>query len=271
MEFSSYPLLEKEFNKWCQENNLDVTNIANQVFTCGGKVYLLLEEKEGNVCDQDYHFILSEYERRALKEPKFSIDAVVYKWGTHFCYTKVGVMDQPDNDNVKDFKYLGETTFEKPGMPFLGVHGQYEILNGSRFYGDWVRKAKFLGISTLGICEKNTLAGTMSFQEACQGEEIKSILGETITIRNEGDLFSEGKVYALNEKGWKNILQINAEINVINPTQFIYEKRLLELGEGVAFVFDPLGYEYNREKAELYKEKFDACYFKVDTVQYENE
>ena len=271
MEFSSYPLLEKEFFNWCKTNNLKVEKIDNQVFACGGMVFLLLEEKEGNVCDQDYHFILSEHEKRALKEPRFSIDAVAYKWGTKFCYTKVGVMDQPDNDNVKLFKYLGETTLETPGMPFLGVHGQYEILNGSRNYGDWTKKAKFLGISTLGICEKNTLAGIMSFQEACQGDEIKSILGETITIKNENDLFNEGKVYALNEKGWKNILQINAEINVINPTQYIDEKRLLELGEGVVFVFDPLGYAYDKDKVKEYQEKFSDCYYKMDTVQYESD
>ena len=44
-------------------------------------------------------------------------------------------MDQPDNDNVKEFKYLGTTTLETPNLPFLGIHGQYEILNGWSFWG----------------------------------------------------------------------------------------------------------------------------------------
>ena len=179
-------------------------------------------------------------------------------------------MDQPDNDNVKEFKYLGTTTLEVPNLPFLGIHGQYEILNGSRNYDDWVAKAKFLQVPTLGICEKNTLAGTMAFQQACGKGEIKSILGETITISNGNDLFCEGKVYALTADGWKNVLQTNAEINVINSSQFVLEDRLLQLGKGVAFVFDPLQFPYDKKTVKKYMEAFDQCYFKLDTVEFEN-
>ena len=170
MNFDVYAFLEKDFYSWCSDNFLQVENIGEHIFKCGDKTFLLLEEKEGNVFDTDYHFILNSYEKSIVNE----VDAVVYKWGTKYCYTNVAVMDQPDNDNVKDFKYIGTTTLNVPGLPFLGVHGQYEILNGSRNYGDWAAKAKFLQIPTLGICEKNTLAGTMAFQQACQKKEIKS-------------------------------------------------------------------------------------------------
>ena len=270
MEFSSYPLLEKDFFQWCSNNHLKIEPVANHIFNCGDMVFLLLEEKDGNVCDVDYHFILNDYEKKAIKSTTLPIDAVVYKWGTKFCYTKVAVMDQPDNDNVKEFKYLGTTTLETPNLPFLGIHGQYEILNGSRNYDDWVAKAKFLQVPTLGICEKNTLAGTMAFQQACGKGEIKSILGETVTISNGNDLFCEGKIYALTADGWKNVLQTNAEINVINPSQFVLEDRLLQLGKGVAFVFDPLQFPYDRDTVKKYMEAFDQCYFKLDTVEFEN-
>ena len=270
MEFSSYSLLEKDFLQWCLNNHLKIEPVTDHIFNCGDMVFLLLEEKDGNVCDVDYHFILNDYEKKSIKSTTLPIDAVVYKWGTKFCYTKVAVMDQPDNDNVKEFKYLGTTTLEVPNLPFLGIHGQYEILNGSRNYDDWVAKAKFLQIPTLGICEKNTLAGTMAFQQACGKGEIKSILGETITISNGNDLFCEGKIYALTADGWKNVLQTNAEINVINSSQFVLEDRLLQLGKGVAFVFDPLQFPYDKKTVKKYMEAFDQCYFKLDTVEFEN-
>jgi DNA polymerase-3 subunit alpha len=270
MEFNSYPLLEKDFFQWCSNNHLKIEPVTDHIFNCGDMVFLLLEEKDGNVCDADYHFILNDYEKKSIKSTTLPIDAVVYKWGTKFCYTKVAVMDQPDNDNVKEFKYLGTTTLEVPNLPFLGIHGQYEILNGSRNYDDWVAKAKFLQVPTLGICEKNTLAGTMAFQQACGKGEIKSILGETITISNGNDLFCEGKIYALTADGWKNVLQTNAEINVINPSQFVLEDRLLQLGKGVAFVFDPLQFPYDKKTVKKYMEAFDQCYFKLDTVEFEN-
>ena len=270
MEFNSYPLLEKDFFQWCLNNHLKIEPVTDHIFNCGDMVFLLLEEKDGNVCDADYHFILNDYEKKSIKSTTLPIDAVVYKWGTKFCYTKVAVMDQPDNDNVKEFKYLGTTTLEVPNLPFLGIHGQYEILNGSRNYDDWVAKAKFLQVPTLGICEKNTLAGTMAFQQACGKGEIKSILGETITISNGNDLFCEGKIYALTADGWKNVLQTNAEINVINSSQFVLEDRLLQLGKGVAFVFDPLQFPYDKKTVKKYMEAFDQCYFKLDTVEFEN-
>lgn len=266
MNFDVYSFLEKDFLSWCDENFLQVEKVKDSLFQCGDKIFLLLEEKDGNIFDANFHFILNTWEKSIIKE----VDSVVYKWGTRFYYTDVSVMEQPDNDNIKEFKYIGTTTLHTPGLPFLGVRGQYEILNGSRNYVDWVSKAQFLDISVLGICEKNTLAGTMAFQQSCQKKDIKSILGETITINNGKDLFFEGKVFALNHKGWQNILQTNAEINVINPSQFVSEERLLGLGEGVAFVFDPLTCPYDVFTIKKYQKAFDLCYFKLDSVQYEN-
>lgn len=267
MNFDVYSFLEKDFLNWCGENFLQVEEVKDSLFQCGDKKFLLLEEKNGNIFDANFHFILNAWEKSIIKE----VDSVVYKWGTRFYYTDVSVMEQPDNDNIKEFKYIGTTTLHTPSLPFLGVRGQYEILNGSRNYTDWVSKAQFLDISVLGICEKNTLAGTMAFQQSCQKKDIKSILGETITINNGKDLFFEGKVFALNHKGWQNILQINAEINVINPSQFVSEERLLGLSEGVAFVFDPLTCPYDILTIKKYQKAFDLCYFKLDSVQYENE
>lgn len=259
------------FKQWCEANFLDVKELDHHVFECGGQKFMLLSEKSGNVFDENFHFLLETGEQSRLSEPEDEIFAVVYKLGNRFYYTKVDNMDNPEAGAIKEFRYIGEPTITTPNCPFLGVHGLYEILNGSRPYSDWVAKAKFLKTDVLGLCEKNTLAGTMPFQVECSGANIKSVLGETITISSGADLFVEGKVFALNEQGWKNILQINAEINVLNPSQFVTLERLLELGEGVAFVFDPLSFSYDENVVKRFQKAFDLCYYKLDSVQYTND
>jgi DNA polymerase-3 subunit alpha len=260
--------ITSKFKSWCKDNHLAPTQVGDYVYEVEGKKYLLLEEKDGNVCNSEYEIMLNAYEHSLVK----SVDFVLYLWGTRFVYTPVGVLDNPGNENVHIFKYLGETTLNTPGLPFLGVHGPYEILNGTRPYNDWASKAKFLKIDTLGICEKNTLAGTLSFQEVCKKKNLKSVLGETITIKSDTeDLLYEGKLYVINQKGWKNLLLINTEINVNNPSQFIEERKLFELAEGLVFAFNPLFFPFSIDKIKQYQKAFSYCYFQLDSVQYSNE
>jgi DNA polymerase III alpha subunit len=91
-----------------------------------------------------------------------------------------------------------------------------------------VKKAKFLGIDTLGIAEQNTLAGTLAFQEDCKKKEIKSIIGETITVLAEDKSKFHIKLYVQNEEGWKNLLWINKVINVDNGGEYIGIGELLD-------------------------------------------
>lgn len=261
-------MIQKQFKEWCKNNHLSPTQIEGPIYEIGGKKFLLLQEKEGNICNCEYEIILNTFEYTLLKK----VDYVLYLWGSRFMYTPVDVIDNPGNGNVHLLKHLGKTTLSTPGVPFLGIHGCYEILNGTRFYEDWVAKAKFLEIESLGICEKNTLAGVFYFQEACKKADIKSILGETITIKSSTeDAFYEAKVYATNETGWKNLLLINVEINVNNPSQFVTEEKLLQLSEGIVFVFSPMYFPYNPVKIKEYQSAFKHCYFQLDSVQYSND
>lgn len=79
---------------------------------------------------------------------------------------------------------------------FIGVHGQSEILNGSGNYFDWAKKAKFLGLKSLGICEKNSLSGVIKFQSACEAVGIKPIIGMEITVWKGGDVYYGLKCFA---------------------------------------------------------------------------
>ena len=50
----------------------------------------------------------------------------------------------------------------------LGIHTPFELLNGSFSLTDWIKKAKYLGQSALGICDYNTMAATLILQKECE-------------------------------------------------------------------------------------------------------
>ena len=92
---------------------------------------------------------------------------------------EAGDVLQQEHLGVNDFipfKYWGKAN-QSPDLQTtfgcLGIHGGYELLNGSRMYGDWCKKASFLNMEFLGLAEKNTLAGTLAFQQACKNAGIK--------------------------------------------------------------------------------------------------
>lgn len=258
--------MREDLQKWAEDNLLDVRQTGPRTYECGNQSFLLLEEKEGVICDQEFDLILDDDEKKLSK----TVNWLLYKWGSKFYYTSPEEIDNLSDDNLKPFKYIGEALCTKPGYPMIGIHGMYELLNGTCDYNQWAAKAKFLGIDTLGICERNTLAGTLLFQQECAKAGIKSILGETIVIHTDKDEFLEAKVYALNEAGWKNILLMNVEINVIN-SGWISESKVLELGEGVAFVADPMMMPYNGSHVIRYSQSFERLYFKLDTVIWDSE
>lgn len=258
--------MQRELKDWCKSNCLDLNYLGNNMFEIGGKKFLLLEHKDSLIFNEDFELILSTYEQVHLKE----VDYVLYKFGTKFYYTPIDKIDNPGGGNMSVFKYLGKSTSTRPNLPFLGIHGCYEILNGSRFYEDWVAKAKFLDINILGICEKNTLGGIFPLQEACGGD-IKPIFGETVSIKIPDDRLFESKLYVINETGWKNLLLINSEINVFNPSKYIDEEKLLSLTEGLVFVFNPSYFPYDEERLKLYKSKFSEIYFQLDSVEFKSE
>lgn len=252
--------MKELFEDWLIKNLLIFENPVDSVYLIDSKSYLLIDHKDGKIIDSKFSLILSREEKQVLNE----VDFISFLWGDKFYYTPSSKIKNPEFNILR---YLGQISQES--YPFLGVHGKYELLNGSKDYSEWCKKAKFLNIKTLGICEKNTLAGTLAFQIECKKNGVKSILGETISIKIDSDIYL-GKVFAFNKQGWENILLINTEINVINPSKYITEERLLELTEGVIFVFHPAYFPFNEKKIEQYSKKFLQCYFQLDSCEYNN-
>lgn len=258
--------------------------------------FLYIHPFDGKIIDGDFSFILSDREFEMCYDKSQGTDIeedfkyILFEFGGKFYYSSLiqsvnrynEIIFKPD---FNDFKYLGTTTEEHdngwPTLIHLGVHSEYEMLNGSGACELWAKKAKFMRMNMLGICDKNTLAGALSFQSACDKFGIKPIIGETITVAINYEVGQttpetfELKLYCMNADGWKNLLLVNKAINV-DYDGFIPDKELLHLGGGLVCVI-PKDSEMNYIKADKravvkliarYKKAFERVYYQIDTVEY---
>lgn len=304
--------MQKLFRKWVQSNKIKVSLKTDKVFEVKGLgTCLLLDIKTSRgreVILQDNHLLLSDSEIDILENQE--INNVVFQFGEKFYYTKA----EPNNDGnieyeFKEFRYIGETSEQETEYINLGVHENYELLNGNFSADRWVAKAKFLRMKSLGIISKNTLSGTIPFQSACIKGGIKPIIGETITIcynylkqekqykkdfpedTNLEDFVpetSEAILYVKNEDGWRNLLRINYHINVLNvegigegESTYIRWEDLRQMSDGLIFVFNNFSilnwcldnnqYDKYDYWISTHKKYFSQVYYQWDSVRYYNE
>lgn len=281
--------MTESLSKWIQENKLTISesdlNGSDIITIEGVGSFLYVHPFDGKIIDEDFAFILSDEEFDLLDEKK--VDFILFEFGQKFYYASPKQTKNRYNEIIykpefNDFKYLGKTS-EPFVMDFthLGVHSEYEMLNGSGACELWVKKAAFLGVKALGICDKNTMAGVLSFQTSCDKKGIKPIIGETVTVavnyseEQANQETFELKLYAINYEGWKNLLLVNKAINV-DYDGFIPDTLLYTLGKGLCCVV-PKESELNyikddRKKAikliSKYKKAFDRVYYQIDTVEY---
>ena len=248
----------EDLKKWCASNLLDA-HYCNNIVTINGLRFFFLENFEFE----------SDFSIDSTNIPTKEVDYVVYKFGTQYYYTSVADLNKP---KLNSFKYIGKAKSElEVSMPFLGIHGKYELMNGSRDYSLWCKKAKFLSVETLGICERNTLAGALCFQNHCKDNGIKSILGETLDVKTLNDQIYHIKLYVINEIGWKNLLTLNYCINT-NNTSFVEEKEVFLHSEGLICVLVPLYSDYDIIPTNKYISAFgDNLYYQFDTVELSND
>lgn len=255
--------LLKDLHEWIRRNLLDVKFLSKVLLELDGKKYYVVFPKDGIIVKT-----LEVKLNLNIEDRKVICDYYLFEFGGIWYYS-----NSEDEGEVEFnlFKYKGKAKLEITEYDFvhLGIHGKYELLNGSGHYDQWIEKSKFFGYNkAIGICEKNTLAGILQFQLDCKKEKIQPILGETITIKIK-DSFYEGKVFVRNDVGWRNLLLINTEINVINKKKYILEKRLLELGEGLVFVFSN-DFPLSKEKITIYQKSFGykMIYYQIDLVEW---
>ncbi len=244
--------------EYLESNFISFTELSSTKIEIDNKVYSIVEPDEDDnvIFDEDFRLIADE---------DIECDRFCYNFGGNWYFEEKKDINKP---KLNELKYLGVADLVIPTETFLGVHGGYELLNGSRVYKDWIKKAKFIGCKSLGICEKNTLAGTMKFQLECKKAEIKSILGATYTVfRKEEDFRYDITLFAKNENGWRNLLLINKEVKVINKN-FVEEQSLFSLLQDLFVIADPKSLQFEKINKGLLNV---IDFYNFDTVNYELE
>jgi DNA polymerase-3 subunit alpha len=280
-----------ELKEWLDARGL-VYNFVDKILNISSFGRLLyIEGIDGKLIGENFEFLLTDEEDDLLYQDD-DLNHVVFKWGTKFYYSTLEEKRDEQGDVVyepvfNDLVNLGEyqSKFESIGFVNLGVHTGYELLNGSGEASKWVNKAKFMKHSAVGICEKNTLAGTLPLQMACKKAGLRCVHGITISVATEYDPSSENqnlfdlKLYVKDEVGWRNLLNISKLINV-DFAGYIPEEMLLERTEGLVCVFPTEGY-FNRlisEKAKAlkyinkYKKFFgEDLFYQIDCSEYDDD
>jgi DNA polymerase-3 subunit alpha len=283
----------KDLKIWIKQSNINCTFSGAVLFIDNFGKLLFIPEKDGIIIQKDYSLILSDEEYDLLDEDA-EIKNVVFKFGNRYFFCSVNNRKKNEyNEDVieprfNDFRNIGEFNSDFNDLNFchLGVHTGYELLNGSGDADSWLKKAKHFKYNSLGICERNTLAGTLSFQLQCEKHSIKSILGETISVvynynaEKEFQDTYEVKVYVKNSLGWKNLLRISKAINV-DYKEFIPLEELLELSDGLSFVFFKESYLYDNiykkenflKDLKLWKSKIKKSdlYFQIDLNEFSDD
>jgi DNA polymerase III subunit alpha len=280
--------MTENLQHWADEHHLIISELqinGSDIIACAIGKLLYVKPTDGKIIDESFGFILTDEEFTLLESGE--VDYILFEFGGMFYYSPLTKDVNKYNEEIyktsfNDFKYIG-TTSEPAVVEFahLGIHTEYELLNGSGSSELWCKKAKFMGVKALGICDKNTLAGALCFQTSCENEGIKSIIGETISVAvnydpdvDNQEIF-ELKLYVLNYEGWKNLLLVNKAINV-DYDGYIPDTLLYTLGKGLCCVIPKeshLNYIKNDYNAAVkliarYKRSFDKVFYQIDTVEY---
>ena len=251
---------------WIKNKKLVVTFlIENTTFSIKGVegCFYIMNQKD-ILLSEEMRLIFSEEE--VLSD---GCDFYVFEWGGKWFYEK------KDYERVSfiSLENLGivDQVLENNKFPFLGLHGEFELYNGSSRYQVWIDRAKFLGYKSLALVERNTLAGVLSFQSICEKNKVKSIIGEEISVMKEGSIYFI-KIYTKNQKGWEILLRINKEIRVVNERPFIEEERLFQIiDKNVIIVLDKW-VKLTQEKIFDFTVQIQSenLYYQWDTPIYKN-
>lgn len=266
----------KELCEWLEMNKIQYSQVDADVINIPGFGKAYFQDTQRSTYnsifrkDMDGNLIFNSMVRpeELLND---GIENIVFKFGDNFYYHN---LHQDFKLNV--LKYIGERIPLNHNIPFvnLGVHTPFELLNGSFMPEEWIRKAKYLGHTSLGICDYNTMAACFIFQKECDAAGINPVFGYSLTVEADGFNFG-AKVYVQTQRGFRNLLRIQKAImvdNVENKTIDISE--LLNRAEGNVLVLDkyaPTSFVENESVVATLTKAFDNIYYQVDLSEYKAE
>lgn len=261
-----------ELTQWLEENKIRHRRIDQEVVEIEGlgKMYMadlsnlnsIFKGTEGNL-----QFNLMERPEVLLAE---GIRYVAFPFGDNWYY-----YDIEAGFRFNILKYVGRRVPCKVEVPFvnLGVHTPYELLNGSGDVADWVRKAVYLGHTALGICDRNTMAATLSLQKECAKAGIRHVFGYSCTLEHEGEKVGI-KIYSQSQRGLRNLLRIQKAVMVDSVENTLPLPELLRRADGNVLVFGKLAsywMESHPSVLKVLKEAFNGVYYQVDLSEYKAE
>lgn len=266
----------EELYSWLDANKIRYERIDNEVTLLPGfgKTYFQDTQKSAYTSifrkDKDGELVFN-----AVEEPdvlaREEIYYIVYKFGNNFYY-----YDTREPFKLNILKYVGERVkpVRQETYVNLGIHTPYELLNGSFMPDMWVKKAQYLGMTSLGICDRNTMAACFGFYKACKAAGIRHVFGYSLTV-DDGEEQFDAKVYVQTNEGYHNLLRIQKAIMVDNvELKTIPLRELLARGRGNVLVmgkYTPAYMISHKDTVERLSDAFDGIYYQVDLTEYKAE
>lgn len=261
-----------ELMTWLDANRIAYRQIDNEVIGIEGFGKLLLADLSGVTSifkgeENDVRFNLMESPEVLMEEGIFY---VAFPFGQNWYYFD---LREPFRFNL--LKYIGQRQPIRLEIPYvnLGVHTGYELLNGSGELSDWVRKAKYLGHTAIGICDYNTMGGTLNLQKECAAAGLKAVFGYSCLFRQEEQTV-ELKLYCRSQQGLGNLLRIQKAVMVDSEEHTLNLRQLLRYAEGNVLVFGKRSGFWLKENEEIIgqlEKAFGKLYFQVDLTEYKAE
>lgn len=105
-------------------------------------------------------------------------------------------------------------------MSFVHLHNHtdYSLLDGAGSAAKYVKKAKDLGMTAMGITDHGNMFGVLEFYFACKKEGIQPVIGCEFYICPEGRALRDEEhkkpyhlvLLAMNNKGYHNLMELNS-------------------------------------------------------------
>ena len=266
----------QELHQWLEVNKIQYEAVDNEVVNIPefGKVFFQNTEKSNFNSifrkDRDGELIFNSMEDPTVLMNE-GINYIVFKFGNNFYY-----YDLRKEFALNILKYVGQRTspVNTNKIVNLGIHTPFELLNGSFMPNQWVKKAKYLGHDSIGICDANTMAACFTLQKACVSAGINPVFGYSMTV-DDGEQKFGAKVYVQSQAGFRHLLRIQKHImvdNVANKT--IQLDELLVRGEGNVIVFDKYSSRYMHNHQDVVRQltkAFDKVFYQLDLSEYKAE
>ena len=118
----------------------------------------------------------------------------------------------------------------------LKIHSQYSICEGAIKIDDLKNYSKENKVKALGLCDTSNLCGALEFAEKISKVGTQPIIGTQINFKY-GDTIGLLPLYALNEEGYKKIIELSSFSYLDNDElsdPHLDFKKLLEKCDGVA-------------------------------------